>query len=197
MQLEHCFGGEQKKQNVISVDLFDSGKIRQTESQKEKSIELAQQLIKCHTEPQKTRNFCLAVKIDSKYKLKLLEQNSLRGIYFINCPEEKTSLFPPLIPAQTESISIFAGINLQKIASTSADYEIFGEKIAGITQELGKLFKLKHEKLKERQKMPTGTLAMSPALGLFEMERAAKTLGMEEHFAKFFDKTTATLKSLE
>ncbi|MEK6942345.1 MAG: hypothetical protein AABW85_05805, partial [archaeon] len=148
MQLEHCFGQTQKKQNIVSIELFDSGKTRQTEAQKEKAIELAQQLIKCHSEPQKTKNFCLAVKIDSKYRLKLLEQNSPQETYFINCREENTSLFPLLIPTQTECISIFAGINLQKIATNSADCEIFGEKISGIAQELGKLFKLKHEKLK-------------------------------------------------
>ncbi|MEK6942346.1 MAG: hypothetical protein AABW85_05810, partial [archaeon] len=64
------------------------------------------------------------------------------------------------------------------------------------TTVIGLTDKIKHEKLKQK-KTPAGTAAMSPAVGLFELERAAKTLGMEEHFAKFFEITATALKSIE
>lgn len=190
-QLKKSFKENKKENAVVCLDMFDSGKNQLSTGQKEKATEFAQAIIKHYNSNKQQFNFSIAIKIDSKYKLKLLENNQKNGFYYINCPEKNMTLHPQLIPAENNTqISILTALNLPKITAESIDLNGFEQKISEIFSELNKLFKLKTSLLQKTEHNENTIENQNIlAIALYGLEQLPPVTGTEKNTQNILEKT--------
>lgn len=166
----------------VGIDLFirdthdDFSKLKNT------AFNFAGHIIDAYAALPHNPNFQLIVCLDSKYKLKLLENQNLakKGMKFLNCNDmEFLPLNGDYFTDKSNGLLMNVAINLPSIASATANEKAFNNKLAQILDKLEILKTTKLTTLEEKKYLKDAQISpgsLKPALSLFNLFEASAIL---------------------
>jgi len=194
----NCLLLESKKTGYVNLPAFTPEGFEEMAVNRETSISLMNMLLDQRKELAGQLGFCVCV--DSKYRLKLLNNKVLDGLKILNCNSQQSILLNGFA-ARKDLLALF-GLNLERIAfETSGSERRFFEKLDDLLNSVIRLRETKTNELKKRGYLKKNSVAFEEfdsALAMFGLANAGKIFSSgssKKEAADFCEKTVKKISS--